>query len=228
MKPSSTGIFTANSTRSRLSGLVATFSSYWLGVRISRRIAPSCTSPSTPRVLTLESTRLSPPTSWATLFISPSPLCTASSCSLTRVNDEFNLSFKVLESFSSTVSRIFSSCLPLSSRMSFSWVPTVFCTSPKPLVICSWNPWICFENPAKRPSNLSRWSRSSRDCSAKRCVSFSPTIPRILSSSAPVASLFLRIVSALSRREASNFSSSLLLSADKAASRVSQRSFTRV
>ena len=115
--PPSTGIFTANSTRSRLSGTVATSSRYWSGVRISRRIAPSCTSPKMPRVFTFESTRLRSPTPEATSRISPNPRETVSSWSVTCLNDELKRSFSVRESFSSTVSRMRSSCRALSSRM---------------------------------------------------------------------------------------------------------------
>ena len=55
-------------------GTVATFSAYWPGARISCRMPPSCTSPRMPRVLTPDSTRLSPPTSAARVCISPRPL----------------------------------------------------------------------------------------------------------------------------------------------------------
>ena len=104
--PSSTGSLTANSTRSEAPGLVATFSRYWSGVRMSARIAPSCTSPKIPRAFTLPSTRLRSPTPVAMDCMSPRPLYTASSWSLTCLNDADRRSLSVRESFSSTVARI--------------------------------------------------------------------------------------------------------------------------
>ena len=118
--PPCPGSFTANSTRLALPGTVATFSAYWPGARISCKIAPSCTSPSMPRVLTPESTRFSPPTSAARVCISPRPLYTCSSWALT-VRKESEMRFcRVSCSFSSTVPRISSSLRLLSARMVFS------------------------------------------------------------------------------------------------------------
>ena len=78
---------------------------------------PSCISPTIPRVLTLESTFFKSPTPLARVCISPNPLYTCSSLSLTKRNDCPMRSSKVFCSFSSTVARICSSLLPLSSCM---------------------------------------------------------------------------------------------------------------
>ena len=108
---------TAYSTRLALPGMVATFSAYWPGARISRRMPPSCTSPRMPRVLTPDSTRLSPPTSAASVCISPRPLYTCSSCWLTARKESEMRFCSVVCSFSSTVPRISSSLRLLSVRM---------------------------------------------------------------------------------------------------------------
>lgn len=59
-----------------------------------------------PRVFTLLRTRFKPPTSCASVCISPSPFCTLSSCSVTSRNDWPIRSFSVFCNFSSTVRRI--------------------------------------------------------------------------------------------------------------------------
>ncbi len=115
--PSSTGSLTANSTRSFEPGLVAMFFSYCPGAKISERMASSCTSPKMPRVFTLPSTRLRSPTPAAMLCMSPNPRYTASSCSLTCLNEDESRSLSVRESFSSTVIRICSSWRALSLQM---------------------------------------------------------------------------------------------------------------
>ena len=66
----------------------------------------SCISPMFPRVFTLLSTRFRPPTSCASVCISPKPFCTLSSCSVTRRKDWPMRSFSVFCNFSSTVTRI--------------------------------------------------------------------------------------------------------------------------
>lgn len=63
-------------------------------------------SPMLPRVFTLLRTRFKPPTSCASVCISPSPFCTLSSCSVTSRNDWPIRSFSVFCNFSSTVRRI--------------------------------------------------------------------------------------------------------------------------
>ncbi len=72
--PCSTGSFTANSTRSELPGLVATFCSYCEGASTSERMAPSWASPKMPRVFTLERVFLRSPTPAASVCMSPRPL----------------------------------------------------------------------------------------------------------------------------------------------------------
>ena len=72
-----------------------------------------------PRDLTLVSTRLRSPTPEASVCISPSPLCTCSSRSLTSLNDSPRRRSSVSCSFSSTVRRI------CSSFSAFSWLLTV-------------------------------------------------------------------------------------------------------
>ena len=69
----------------------------------------SCTSPIVPRIFTLLSTRFSPPTSCASVCISPKPFCTFPSCLLTSSNDCPMRSCRVFCNFSSTVARISSS-----------------------------------------------------------------------------------------------------------------------
>lgn len=63
-------------------------------------------SPMLPRVFTLLRTRFKPPTSCASVCISPSPFCTLSSCSVTSRNDWPIRSLSVFCNFSSTVRRI--------------------------------------------------------------------------------------------------------------------------
>ncbi len=99
----------ANSTWSFEPCLVLTLAWYCSGAMICSRMFPSWISPNTPRVFTLLSTFFRSPTPCARCCISPRPFCTASSRSLTSLNDCPNLSSRVLCSFSSTVSRIFSS-----------------------------------------------------------------------------------------------------------------------
>ena len=68
------GILMAYSTRFVLPGTVATLQAYWPGAKICSKIAPSCTSPRMPRVLTPDSTCFKLPTSAARFCISPRPL----------------------------------------------------------------------------------------------------------------------------------------------------------
>ena len=92
-------------------------------------MAPSWISPKVPRVFTLVSTRFRSPTPVARLCISPSPRCTASSRSLTSLNDSPSRRSSVPCSFSSTVWRIWSSLRSLPSCSSFSWPVTPWSVS---------------------------------------------------------------------------------------------------
>ena len=104
----------ANSTRSLLCSRVATFAANCSGARTCSSSVPSCTSPHVPRVLTLVSTFFRSPTPVASVCISPRPLCTCSSRSLTCLNDSPSRCSSVVCSFSSTVARIWSSLLAVS------------------------------------------------------------------------------------------------------------------
>ena len=122
--PSTPGIRMAYSTRWVLPGMVATLVSYCSGARISSRIAPSWISPRMPRVLTPESTCFSPPTSAARLCISPKPLYTCSSWSLTALKLSVTRFCSASCNCSSTVWRISSSfwafCACMAARPSAS------------------------------------------------------------------------------------------------------------
>ena len=88
-------------------------------------MAPSWISPRMPRVFTLERTRFRSPTPAARVCISPSPLYTCSSRSLTSRKDWLIRSSRVFCSFSSTVARICSRRRPLSSWRAASRFSTV-------------------------------------------------------------------------------------------------------
>ena len=122
---SSPGSLTAYSTYAELPCLVATLASYCSCESICSSIAPSCISPRTPRDLTFESTFLRSPTPMAKVCISPRPLYTCSSRSLTILKDWPIRSLSVFSSFSSTVALICSSFLLLSSCMEVKRFSTV-------------------------------------------------------------------------------------------------------
>ena len=138
-------------------------------------MAPSCSSPQVPRVFTLVITRLRSPTLPASVCISPRPLCTCSSRSLTSLNDSPRRCSSVACSFSSTVRRISSSRAALSDWMvarrslsvprscsAWTWLD---CASPPS---CCWMSFL-------RESSVLRVvcaSASKRSCTwaLKRCV----------------------------------------------------------
>ena len=117
-----------NSTASKLPFLVLTFVSYCSGVSISEMRLPSCASPHVPLVLMLLKTFFKSPTPTAIVCISPRPLWTSSSRSLTILNDSPNL-FSIVDcNFSSTVWRIASSFSVLSFCMPSSFFSTASLT----------------------------------------------------------------------------------------------------
>ena len=105
----------AYSTRSLEPATVTNSRSYWLAVMISSIIWPSCNSPRIPRVLVLERTLFSVPTSRATLCISPRPRLTDSNCLETVSKEVWRRVWSVFSSFSSTVCRICSRRVSLDS-----------------------------------------------------------------------------------------------------------------
>ncbi len=109
---------TAYSTRSLAPGCTATLAAYCSGVSMSSSNMPSCTSPQPPRDFTLVSTRFRSPTPVARDCISPRPLCTCSSRSLTSWKLSPRRFSSVPCSFSSTVARICSSLASFSLRSS--------------------------------------------------------------------------------------------------------------
>jgi hypothetical protein len=90
---------------------------YWSDVSTLSMMAPNCISPQVPRVFTLVITRFKSPTLPARVCISPRPLCTCSSRSLTSLKDSPRRCSSVAWSFSSTVRRISSSLVALSAWM---------------------------------------------------------------------------------------------------------------
>ena len=161
----------ANSTSSSLPGMVLIFLPNCAGVSTFSMMAPSCISPQVPRDLTLVITRFRSPTLLARVCISPRPLCTCSSRSLTSLNDSPRRCSSVACNFSSTVRRISSSLVALSAWMAasrslsaarncsaFCWLP---CTMPES----------CSDTPSCRAENWLRiwlplpssWSLSAVD-----------------------------------------------------------------
>jgi hypothetical protein len=103
----------AKSTTFLLPGRVATCTAYWSGTNTCSSRLASCASPKMPRVLTLVSRCLRSPTPWASVCISPRPLCTCSSRSATCLKLSPRRACSVVCSFSSTVARISSSLAAL-------------------------------------------------------------------------------------------------------------------
>lgn len=116
----------ANSTRSFDPGRTATLVSYWLGANTCSNSADSCTSPQTPRVLTLVNTFFRSPTPTARFCISPRPLYTCSRRSETVRNDSPRRLSSVALSFSSTVCRICSSFFSFSPCRCIRLSPSVW------------------------------------------------------------------------------------------------------
>ena len=199
--PSSAGSFMANSTLSPLASLTFAFTSYCSGAIISPNIAPSCISPSMPLVFTFESTFERSPTPAASVCISPRPLYTCSSLSLTSAKERLSLSSSVFCSFSSTTWRISSSFLPLSSLM------PVSCRS-TPERICSMR---CAFSSAKV---------------LKRCSWFTVSLWYSFKSVSPTVAMLLRVDSLISALKAlcSSAISRLSLSSSREALRLSLKS----
>ena len=173
---------------------------------------PSCTSPQVPRVLTLVNTRLRSPTPVASCCISPSPRCTCSSRSDTSLNEESSRLERVLCSFSSTVSRIFSSLAALSScsarsccsrvarisamRCSLRWVSSRSCAETCSMKRCCCSAW----NRVKSCMRPSSWRAKLSTCSRSCCMRWPCTCSkRCCCSASPVRDLCASSVSAARR-----------------------------
>jgi hypothetical protein len=133
----------AKSTRCPLRGLVSICLANWSGVSTCSSKASSCTSPNTPRVFTLVSTRCRLPTPTASVCISPSPLCTCSSRSATCLKLSLRRVSSVLCSFSSTVLRISSSLAAFVCCSCASWDSMVARTSERRRAFDSLKPCNC-------------------------------------------------------------------------------------
>ena len=158
----------ANSTRSSVSSRIFIFWANCSRVNISSKRTPSCHSLQPPRVFTFVSTRCSPPTSLANCCIAPRPRCTCSSRSLTSLNDSPSRFSSVPCNFSSTVDRILSICLALSSCNCFRRTSTIERTFSSELVSSS--RWFLAVAPASSRLRKNS-SRNPRSISSNRFTS---------------------------------------------------------
>jgi hypothetical protein len=123
-----------------------------------------------PRLFTFVSTRLSEPTSRASVCISPRPLCTCSSRSATCLKLSPSRCSSVACSFSSTVARI---CSSLASLPCCNWVSrpsTAWRTSARRSALDSLSAFSCSVNVTDRRCSASLVAAAWR-CSAASCAS---------------------------------------------------------